>query len=103
MLIHTHRHMKKIDARFCKVLGKVLLIAATFRRLGKIEQAMGAIQLAEVRDESNPGNLNPVIVHVATAAAILQRLANFHEFHLLLISTEDVPATAPSPSDKANS
>ena len=28
--------------------------SATFRRLGKIEQARGAIQEAEVRDESNP-------------------------------------------------
>lgn len=28
--------------------------AATFRRLGKIEQARGAIQEAEVRDENNP-------------------------------------------------
>lgn len=28
--------------------------SATFRRLGKIEQARGAIQEAEVRDERNP-------------------------------------------------
>lgn len=28
--------------------------AATFRRLGKIEQAKAAIQEAEVRDEKNP-------------------------------------------------
>ncbi|KAF5376499.1 hypothetical protein D9615_008660 [Tricholomella constricta] len=32
-----------------------LMSAATFRRLGKIEQARGAIQEAEVRDEGNPG------------------------------------------------
>jgi len=32
-----------------------LMSAATFRRLGKIEQAKAAIQEAEVRDESNPG------------------------------------------------
>jgi hypothetical protein len=31
-----------------------LMSAATFRRLGKIEQAKGAIQEAEVRDEGNP-------------------------------------------------
>lgn len=31
-----------------------LMSAATFRRLGKIEQAKGAIQEAEVGDESNP-------------------------------------------------
>jgi hypothetical protein len=28
--------------------------AATFRRLGQIEQAKGAIQEAEVKDEGNP-------------------------------------------------
>jgi hypothetical protein len=28
--------------------------AATFRRLGKIEQAKGAIQEAEVKDSENP-------------------------------------------------
>jgi hypothetical protein len=31
-----------------------LMSAATFRRLGKIEQTKGAIQEAEVRDEDNP-------------------------------------------------
>ena len=31
-----------------------LMSAAIFRRLGKIEQAKGAIQEAEVRDEDNP-------------------------------------------------
>jgi hypothetical protein len=31
-----------------------LMSAATFRRLGKIEQARGAIQEAEVTDDSNP-------------------------------------------------
>jgi len=31
-----------------------LMSAATFRRLGKIEQAKGAIQEAEVKDENNP-------------------------------------------------
>ena len=32
-----------------------LMSAATFRRLGKIEQAKGSIQEAEVRDEGNLG------------------------------------------------
>jgi hypothetical protein len=32
-----------------------LMSAATFRRSGKVEQAKGAIQEAEVRDEGNPG------------------------------------------------
>ena len=31
-----------------------LMSAATFRRVGKIDQAKGAIQEAEVRDENNP-------------------------------------------------
>ena len=31
-----------------------LMSAATFRRLGKINQAKGAIQEAEVKDENNP-------------------------------------------------
>jgi hypothetical protein len=31
-----------------------LMSAATFRRLGKIEQAKGSIQEAEVKDQSNP-------------------------------------------------
>ena len=31
-----------------------LMSSATFRRLGKIEQAKGAIQEAEVKDENNP-------------------------------------------------
>ena len=31
-----------------------LMSAATFRRLGKIDQAKGAIQEAEVKDENNP-------------------------------------------------
>jgi hypothetical protein len=31
-----------------------LMSAATFRRLGKIEQAKGAIQEGEVKDEDNP-------------------------------------------------
>lgn len=31
-----------------------LMYAATFRRQGKIEQAKGAIQEAEVKDEGNP-------------------------------------------------
>ena len=32
-----------------------LMSAATFRRLSKLDQAKGAIQEAEVRDENNPG------------------------------------------------
>jgi hypothetical protein len=39
-----------------------LMSAATFRRLGKIEQAKGAIQEAEVRDENNPAVWVQVLV-----------------------------------------
>lgn len=45
-----------------------LMSAATFRRLGKIEQAKGAIQEAEVRDECNPG----VWVQVCCSALFLE-------------------------------
>ena len=41
-----------------------LMSAATFRRLGKIEQAKAAIQEAEVKDEGNPA----VWVQVSTTA-----------------------------------
>lgn len=42
-------------ARENKLLSDLwLMSAATFRRLGKIEQAKGAIQEAEVKDEDNP-------------------------------------------------
>ena len=77
----------KIDARVArenKMLSNVwLMSAATFRRLGKIEQAKGAIQEAEVRDESNPAVWVQVStskpcskwydVHVAIAGTILYR------------------------------
>ena len=62
----------KIDARVArenKMLSNVwLMSAATFRRLGKIEQAKGAIQEAEVRDESNPA----VWVQVSIRNTVLQ-------------------------------
>ena len=32
-----------------------LMAAATFRRMGRLDQALGAIQHAETADESNPG------------------------------------------------
>jgi len=47
--------MNARQARENKLLSDLwLMSAATFRRLGKIEQTKGAIQEAEVRDEGNP-------------------------------------------------
>jgi hypothetical protein len=43
-------------AREMRLLSNLwLMAAAVFRRLGKVEQARGAIQEAEVRDEGNAG------------------------------------------------
>ncbi|EMD35752.1 hypothetical protein CERSUDRAFT_115699 [Gelatoporia subvermispora B] len=68
-----------------------LMSSATFRRLGKIEQARGAIQEAEVRDEHN------AVVWVQLG---LYHLALNNERHAveafqkaLFISPDDVPAT----------
>ncbi|KAF9467554.1 hypothetical protein BDZ94DRAFT_1155674 [Collybia nuda] len=68
-----------------------LMSAATFRRLGKIEQARGAIQEAEVRDEANPA----VWVQLG-----LYYVALGHETHAtdafqkaLFISPDDIAAT----------
>jgi len=47
-----------------------LMSAATFRRLGKIEQAKGAIQEAEVKDEGNPA----VWVQVSKEICNLRRI-----------------------------
>jgi hypothetical protein len=42
-------------ARYNRLLADIwLMSAATFRRSGKIEEVKGAIQEAEVRDETNP-------------------------------------------------
>ncbi|KAF7329082.1 hypothetical protein MKEN_00168700 [Mycena kentingensis (nom. inval.)] len=68
-----------------------LMSAATFRRLGKIEQAKGAIQEAEVKDESNPAVWVQLgLYHLAlgqTQAAVdaLQKA--------LFINPDDVPAS----------
>ena len=52
------------NARSNRLLADLwLMSAATFRRLGKIEQAKGAIQEAEVRDEDNPAVWVQVIIY----------------------------------------
>ncbi|KAJ4490631.1 hypothetical protein J3R30DRAFT_3277139 [Lentinula aciculospora] len=68
-----------------------LMSAATFRRLGKIEQAKGAIQEAEVRDEANPG----VWVQLGLYYVALRRpLAATEAFQkALFISSDEVAAS----------
>ncbi|KAI9464782.1 hypothetical protein F5148DRAFT_1276411 [Russula earlei] len=49
------RERRERSRKECRLLSELwLMSAATFRRSGKIEQARGAIQEAEVRDEENP-------------------------------------------------
>ncbi|THH27713.1 hypothetical protein EUX98_g6477 [Antrodiella citrinella] len=68
-----------------------LMSAAIFRRLGKIEQAKGAIQEAEVRDEENPA----VWVQVSDCIdALNERRRAIEAFHkALFIAPNDVSAT----------
>ncbi|KAG6890761.1 hypothetical protein C0992_012733 [Termitomyces sp. T32_za158] len=51
---HTRNRNVKTRHRERLIADLWLMSAATFRRLGKIEQAKGAIQEAEVKDEGNP-------------------------------------------------
>lgn len=56
-LLPTEQNSKSSSrmAREYRLLSDLwLMSAATFRRLGQIEQAKGAIQEAEVKDEDNP-------------------------------------------------
>jgi hypothetical protein len=57
-----------------------LMSAATFRRLGKIEQAKAAIQEAEVRDEGNPG----VWVQVSVLAVVVLLMAELSPARFVL-------------------
>ncbi|KAL1688777.1 hypothetical protein GGG16DRAFT_126942 [Schizophyllum commune] len=68
-----------------------LMSAATFRRLDKIEQARGAIQEAEVRDESNPAvwvQLGLYYIALGRTRAAIEALQK-----ALFISPDDVPAS----------
>jgi hypothetical protein len=49
--------------------------AATFRRLGKIEQAKGAIQEAEVKDEGNPAVWVQVQFALVAVSSLLTKLS----------------------------
>jgi hypothetical protein len=61
----TLREKKERSRKERRLLSELwLMSAATFRRSGKIEQARGAIQEAEVRDEENPNLWIQVSEHV---------------------------------------
>ncbi|THH16080.1 hypothetical protein EW146_g4495 [Bondarzewia mesenterica] len=68
-----------------------LMSAATFRRSGKIEQARGAIQEAEVRDEENPAVWVQLGLHYT---ALNQRHNAIQAFNkALFLSPDNIPAT----------
>jgi hypothetical protein len=59
-------------AKECRLLSDLwLMSAATFRRLGKIEQAKAAIQEAEVKDESNPSVWVQVRFYVVCITSVI--------------------------------
>ncbi len=73
----------KRTARETRLLSDLwLMSAATFRRLGKIEQARGAIQEAEVRDEKNPAVwvqvMIPFLPSLSTLADAVHQLGLYH-------------------------
>ncbi|TBU45371.1 hypothetical protein BD309DRAFT_890639 [Dichomitus squalens] len=68
-----------------------LMSSATFRRLGKIEQARGAIQEAEVRDENNPAVWVQLGLYHLALGDDRRALECFQK--ALFISPNDVSAT----------
>ncbi|KAI0258551.1 hypothetical protein BC834DRAFT_975040 [Gloeopeniophorella convolvens] len=68
-----------------------LMSAATFRRSGKIEQARGAIQEAEVRDEENPNVWVQLGLYYTTVRNSDRAVQAFSK--ALFISPDSVPAT----------
>jgi len=77
-----------------------LMSAATFRRLGKIEQAKGSIQEAEVKDESNPNVW--VQVRFDSHPASSQQSIDFHS-SLDFITLPWVITNTPSTPSKRHS
>jgi hypothetical protein len=64
----TPRERRERSRKERRLLSELwLMSAATFRRSGKIEQARGAIQEAEVRDEENPNVWVQVSKHVVVS------------------------------------
>ncbi|KAI0072606.1 hypothetical protein K474DRAFT_1711463 [Panus rudis PR-1116 ss-1] len=68
-----------------------LMSAATFRRLGKIEQAKGAIQEAEVRDEDNPAVWVQLGLYYVALNNRQRAVESFRK--ALFLSPNDVSAT----------
>ncbi|KAF8066830.1 hypothetical protein FPV67DRAFT_1768536 [Lyophyllum atratum] len=68
-----------------------LMSAATFRRLGKIEQAKGSIQEAEVRDEGNPGVWVQLGLYYVALGRQQPAIEAFQK--ALFIDPDDVPAS----------
>ncbi|GBE85832.1 predicted protein [Sparassis crispa] len=68
-----------------------LMSAATFRRLGKIEQARAAIQEAEVRDENNPAVWVQLGLYYMALDNERRALEAFQK--ALFISPDDISAT----------
>ncbi|KAK7438653.1 hypothetical protein VKT23_017986, partial [Stygiomarasmius scandens] len=68
-----------------------LMSAATFRRLGKIEQAKGAIQEAEVKDEGNPAVWVQLGLYYIALGRIRDAIESFHK--ALFISADDITST----------
>ncbi|KAF9478780.1 TPR-like protein [Pholiota conissans] len=68
-----------------------LMSAATFRRLGKIEHAKGAIQEAELRDETNPNVWVQLGLYYISLRLYQQAVDSFQKARF--ISPDDVPST----------
>ncbi|KAF8173314.1 hypothetical protein BJ912DRAFT_1024889 [Pholiota molesta] len=68
-----------------------LMSAATFRRLGKIEHAKGAIQEAELRDETNPNVWVQLALYYAALRLYQQAVDTLQKARF--ISPDDVAAT----------
>ncbi|KAJ7086395.1 hypothetical protein B0H15DRAFT_347574 [Mycena belliarum] len=68
-----------------------LMSAATFRRLGKIEQAKGAIQEAEVKDEGNPAVWVQLGLYYVALGHTQYAIDAFQK--ALFINPDDVPAS----------
>ncbi|KAK0452995.1 uncharacterized protein EV420DRAFT_634491 [Desarmillaria tabescens] len=81
----------KRTAREMRLLSDLwLMSAATFRRLGKIEQARGAIQEAEVRDENNPAVWVQLGLYYIALGQSQDAIDAFQK--ALFISPDNVPA-----------
>ncbi|KAF9025079.1 hypothetical protein BDZ89DRAFT_1068592 [Hymenopellis radicata] len=91
-ILAPQTRLNQRTARETRLLSDVwLMSAATFRRLGKIEQAKGAIQEAEVRDESNPGVWVQLGLYHVALGHRQEALDAFQK--ALFIAPDNVPAT----------